>query len=316
MERRETNRFRNCFDSIMNYLSEKIGFDYELFYLEHWSFKYKNNNGTIGSKLSPGWKGTPSKSIANYHGLEFKWHFIGAIDDVVEMFLDEKQKGNDLIAYIDSYDLIWSPGYSNYHVDHAILLESYDYDEEGFWCEDPFSINEKMLFKCSHVSKLKKICVVNYVKRKESFDYCNVMLKSLKRNKSMNHGNGIYYSMIAFVDDLSSNFDINKEIEGYCDVMSSPLFRNLIAISAGRYFFADALAYISIASNRWSCLGEYVQKFHELALMWEGIRNSFLRMALYKKNIGIENLCNKISEIARIENHYLDELIELLTEER
>lgn len=300
----------------MNYLSEKNGFNYELFYLEHWSFKYRNNNGAIGSKISPGWKGTPTKEISNYHGLEFKWYFTGEIDDIVEMFLHEKSKGNDLIAYIDSYDLDWSPGYLNYHVNHAILLEEYDCNKEGFWCEDPYSTNKKMLFKRCRANKLKKICVVSYVKRKEEFDYCKVLLKALERNKSINHDNGIFYSMQKFIDDLSNNFDINEEINEYSDVMSSPLFRNLNAISAGRYFFAEALVYISSLSNKWVALDSYIQKFHNLALAWDGVRNNFLRMAIYKKNMGLDKLCNRVSEIAGIENRYLDELIEILIKER
>lgn len=292
----------SCVEFLYKAMAQYYSKDYELAFIDAWSFSYDASTGVATSN-----EGNRESNFRKYHGIKVTSNIVEGRENIirrVKMILAAK---NMCIMRTDLYYIPWSAAnYGKLHLNHSVLI--IDVSTEGFLCVD-FSQTKGEVLPFDHIPEQVGIAFFELETPEvilETKKDCVLLLEAtLSRGITDNQA---FERMKQFSDALNDAFNIHEIIpdaEGFED---SYFLASLNRIAQCRFQFASALEYLRKMHPSLNFL-EIEAMLRKSAVFWKSITALLIKSYLSAESSSIiRKVSNKVLEVKALEEHAYVEL--------
>jgi len=228
-----TNQHFSCHQILLATYASYRKYGYEMIFAESWGFNYDKDEQILGSSLHPGYQNRRKELLEKFHGIKVKevsylnrMHLI----DLAQSILPH----NPIILYHNAYDCPWSISYRKNRIDHYIMINGINENNNYLHVLDPFITKEENLLDVNNVQKNGIIHTFEIIEAGEiqKKDYYFEILNNLNHINNSN----FFDNLMNFKNNFQNRFEAMLMLE-YSDIYAIPLVFNLERISHQRHCF-------------------------------------------------------------------------------
>lgn len=307
---------RNCYEDVFVTICSWFKRRYEYMYKNSWAFHYETNEGSKTTSLGKNLEYNNSKQFAilsEYSGIGISYH---QNEDLNKGLEDIKSKLNsNTVVALNNMDMFWLPWTSSYqsaHGGHTFIITGFGESASSLFCLDPYLQMENLELSIDEYSKSSS---GNYIlfsivgEEKKDFNVNYIVNRAANKVLEYKKSGNSFDQMRNFADDIELNYNSKKEMEGYQDFFSVPIYSTIQAIARGRKQFAELLRFLAEMSPKKELLESYSTMFDSMGKKWDGIKILFGKEVILSNYTIVKNkVPNKIREIADYEEGIAREL--------
>ncbi len=292
----------SCVEFIYKAMAESMGLNYELAFIESWSFGFDKESRVAHSN-----EGNREENLYKFHGLKVVNHYLSERDDSSLVINDLLNKYGVCMILTDLYYIPWSATcYQKRHWNHAVLIV--DIVENGYYCYDFYAMDGAVL-PTSSLSSVRRI--VTFEKDdfaspiKDFSSFKSLLLKTL--NHKIDHCKA-FDAMAEFADDVRYRLDIHQIASDAYSFENSRFINAVNRVAQCRFQFSAVLEYANECYSE-ACFDEYVELLKKCAVSWKSITALLIKAYLVKDSSRVlKKVAEKVIEAQKLEKHIYGQL--------
>lgn len=303
----------NCFDDIIESMSQAYQRSYQMMYVESLRFGYskEDTSKSIGANLQLDFRNR-FELVAKYHGFRLQINREDSFDDFQSIAREYLSRNEPICIYIDTYYVPWDPLCGIYHHNyHLILVVGYDEQNQSIILMDPFFQQIARPLSLEIVRQGFQGFMTIDLLPEESRD--RDMVFADVSDHLQEHLQSTLTHMLEFAEALSC-IDFNKEMQGFTNFGQTSLFLKLGSVIIGRVNYARMLNYLDQRFDE-PMLVIIADEIKEISDKWGIIRGYISKMNIMSRKgthlSMLDNTVQKIVEVAHAENKLMKQLLDI-----
>jgi hypothetical protein len=304
----------NCFDDIIETISQAYHRDYEMMYVEslRFGFSREDTSKSIGENLQLDFFNR-FQHVGKYHGYRLQINREDSFDDFLSITREYLNRNQPICIYIDTFYVPWDPGYGRFHYfNHTVIVFGIDEQNQNLIIMDPFFQQTDRPLSVDIVRQAFQRYMTIDLLPEESRDRDAVFADV--SNHLQEHMQATLNGMLEFANALPS-IEFNKELEGFVGFGYTPLFLKLSSTIVGRVNYARMLIYLDQRFDE-PKLADIAEEIKGFSDKWAVIRGYISKMNIMSRKgthlSMMDNTVEKIVEAANAEYKVLKQLLDIL----
>lgn len=292
----------SCVEFIYKGVAGNLALEYELAFLEAWSFGFDKENHTAFSN-----EGNRENNLVKFHGLKVINHYPSQGEDISLFIKATIEQYGMCMILTDLYDIPWSATcYQKRHWTHAILIT--DIIATGYYCYDFYAMEGIVLptDKLVTVYKIVTFQATTIAAPVNDFkSFRGLLIETL--NKKIECCNA-FGSMESFADDIRNCLDIHEIAKDADSFENSKFINSVNRVAQCRFQFASVLEY---ANQKYpeAHFEECISLLKKCAVSWKSITALLIKAYLVKDTKRVlQKVANKVLEAKQLEEYVYSEL--------
>lgn len=289
-----TDKKYSCEQALLISYAKHLNREYQMLLSDSWGFNYYAK-GSIGEKISPGYRKSRYDNYERFHGIKVNNKKIFSKEELI-YFINENIQLSPLMIDFDTYYCPWNKLYQKKSIYHRVLIIDI-IDEMHYKCIDHYNEHSNII-DISALSSWEGIIstfVVNEIGNIPEISFMDDISKHSEYLKKSN----MLVKLKNFFGDLESNSLVNYG-ETYAGVPGETLILiNLNRIMNQRLCFKEYLEYIN-----GKCSIQNLKNLHLINLFDEmASKYSMLKMLIAKELVQgrLRNKTKLIEDIFQLE---------------
>ncbi|MEK3875930.1 BtrH N-terminal domain-containing protein [Paenibacillus sp. FSL M7-0420] len=308
----------DCFESIIASVADWKGYNYEMIFTQSWGFGIDEENpdypGLLGWRIHSG-KGRIAPVLREFHRIEFVMQRAVNFGELMNIILNELNKGLPIAIEVDIYNCPWQNDYQKIHNSHFVLVVGMDNATCSLICVDTMPPKNNVSLPVDFLQDKLVMCgIFNYLPAESSPLDARPVLREVTA-KVLGH-KGYYNNfgdefgpknnfetMRLFAMFVRENMNLRDEVYGYdqSNLNMAPIIWRLKNIGWNRKLFTKSLEYMSRITPQLDFSGS-IEQLNHAALLWDWVSNLLWKSAL-SGNLSNNNvkIADKIMQAADLE---------------
>jgi hypothetical protein len=304
----------NCFDDIIETISQGYQRSYQMMYIEslRFGFNKEDISKTIGENLQLDFR-SRFEHVEKYNGYRLQMNREASFDSFLSIAREYISRNEPICIFIDTYYVPWDPGYGKFHYFyHILVVVGYDDLNQNIFLTDPFfqRMNVPLPLEVCRQA-FQRFMTIDLLPEKPQ-DRDEVFADVGKHLKE--HVESTRTHMLEFAAALPT-IDFAKEIHGFEKFGETPLFQKLSLAIVERVNYARMLKYLDQRFVE-PKLGIIADQIKNLSDKWAVIRGYISKMNILSTQgthlSSMDSTANRIVEAANIEYQQINQLIDIL----
>lgn len=282
-------RIYNCYSCNIASLSHLLQSDYEIMFLNNWSFRFDLSKAeTEGLGGAFYYNEEYSKELLEeYHGIKVFTQEVKTKEDFYAVYQSNQLQEIGCAIQYDSYYCPWLCDFQNIHYDHQSLVCGLN-EQGDLICSDGIPAKENGTLPVDSIFSSDKPVKLLYIKKTAKEKVLDYTSHFKKQQEQFCEDQGFYETMIEYSQLLGRQFEVKKEniYAGTAYWNRTPLFTDIQKISRLRASYGYALGYLykRYQEERLLCAEKIITKlsdsWYELLLnLWKIFIKSNVNMA-------------------------------------
>lgn len=297
----------SCVEFLYKAISHYYSIDYELAFVESWSFDFDSDTSLPSSN-----EGSRELNIEKFHGLKITNTVVKGRSKAYDAIKEIMSRRKICMVRVDLYYIPWSATcYMKRHWGHAILIT--DIREQGYFCYDYYSTSGKIL-PFDHIPegdiKIITFDLIEPSSQVDTFQACTTLLKKVLLEKIKYEG--AFNKMENFSNIFDSSFDIHDLTKDNVVFENSRFINSINRIAQCRFQFAIVLNYLN-SKFPGHGFAKYADELSRCAIAWKSITSLIIKSYLLEDNsLIIRKVHDKVKLVKEMEERAYDGLMECI----
>lgn len=292
----------SCVEFLYKAVAQYYSMDYELAFIDAWSFSYDMSTGVAISN-----EGNREMNLQKYHGIKVLSSILEGQENIVQrikLLLAEKKM---CMMRTDLYYIPWSASnYKKRHLNHAILIT--DVTHDGFFCYD-FIQTKGEILPFDHIPNQVGVSsfelVTPEIKLNDVGDCKALLTRTITKGIADGHA---FAQMDCFSKSFNDSFCIHEMISDPEIFENSYFINSINRIAQCRFQFAAVLAYLNALYPDLNLL-DIESMLKKSAVYWKAITALLIKSYLLSDSSAIiKKISHKVLEAKALEEQAYIEL--------